>query len=97
MWERKTWWFNDVVQQRLKEKKVAYIRWQRTRMEVDRETYQDRKRVARKEIAIAKRGAWEEWSKNLNTAEGRGKMFRVAKQMRKMEGMWREQTLSRTT
>ena len=28
-------------------------------------------------------GAWEEWSRNLNTAEGRGKMFRVAKQMRK--------------
>ena len=51
--------------------------------EVDRETYKDRKRVARREIAIAKRGAWEEWSKNLNTAEGRGKMFRVAKQMRK--------------
>ena len=51
--------------------------------EVDREIYKDRKRVARREIAIAKRGAWEEWSRNLNTAEGWGKMFRVAKQMRK--------------
>ena len=44
--------------------------------EVDQETYKDRKLVARREIAIAKRGAWEEWSKNLNTTEGRGKMFR---------------------
>ena len=28
-------------------------------------------------------GHRKEWSKNLNIAEGRGKMFRVAKQMRK--------------
>ena len=41
--ERETWWWNDVVQQRLKEKKVAYKRWQWTGMEVDRETYKDRK------------------------------------------------------
>ena len=54
--ERVTWWWNDVVQQRLKEKNVAYKRWQRTGTEVDRETYKDRKRVARREIAIAKRG-----------------------------------------
>ena len=66
--ERETWWWNDVVQQRLKEKKVAYKRWQRTGTEVDRETYKDRKWVARREIAIAKRRAFEEWSKNLNTA-----------------------------
>ena len=41
--ERETWWWNDVVQQRLKEKKVAYKLWQQTGAEVDRETYKDRK------------------------------------------------------
>ena len=38
-------------------------------MEEDIETFNDRERVARREIAIAKREAWEEWSRNLNTAE----------------------------
>ena len=78
--QRETWWWNDVVQQRLKEKNVAYKRWQLRGTEVDRETYKDRKQVARREIAIAERGAWEKRSKILNTAERRGKMFRVAKQ-----------------
>ena len=45
--ERETWWYSDVVQQRLMEKQVAYKRWQRTGTEVDRETYKDKKRVAR--------------------------------------------------
>ena len=62
-------------------------------MEEDGETFKDRKRVARREIAIAKRGVWEEWSRSLNTAEGRGKMFRIAKQMRNDKRMWMEQIL----
>ena len=81
--ERDTWWWNDTVYQRLKEKKVAYKMWQQTGVEEDRETFKDRKRVARREIAIAKREAWEKWSRNMNSPEGRGKMFRIAKQMRK--------------
>ena len=81
--ERETWWWNVVIQQRLMEKMVAYKRCQRMGKEVDRETYKDRKRVTRREIAIAKRGAWEECSRNLNIVEGRGKMFIVAKQTRK--------------
>ena len=81
--KRETWWWNDAVLQRLREKKVAYKRWQQTGVEEDRETFKERKRVARREIAIAKREAKEEWSRNLNTAEGSGKMFRIAKQIRK--------------
>ena len=81
--ERETWWWNHTVQQRLREKKVAYKRWQPTGAEEDRETFKDRKRVARREVAREKSEAWAEWSRNLNTAEGRGKMFRIAKQMRK--------------
>jgi hypothetical protein len=34
------------------------------------------------EVAIAKRSAWEECSRDLGTLEGRHKMFKVAKQMR---------------
>ena len=47
------------------------------------ETFKDRKRVERREITIAKRESWEEWSRNLNATESWGKMFRIAKQMRK--------------
>ena len=54
--ERETWWWSDTVQQRLKEKKVSYKKLQQTGAEEDRETFKDRKRVARRKIAIAKRG-----------------------------------------
>ena len=53
--------------------------------EEDRETFKDTKRGTRREIARERneREEWEEWSRNLNTTEGRGKMFRIAKQMNK--------------
>ena len=41
------------------------------------------KREARKQVAVAKRAAWEQWSGDLGTAGGRAKMFKVAKQMRR--------------
>ena len=81
--KRETWWWIDTVQQRLKEKKVAYKKGQQTGADEDRETFTDRKRLAMRESATAKRGALEEWSRNLNTTEGTGKIFRIAKQMRK--------------
>ena len=36
-----------------------------------------------REVAVAKRTAWEQWSGDLGTAGGRAKMFKVAKQMRR--------------
>ena len=64
-------------------KRAAFKRWQRTRNEEDRMEYQVKKREAKVAVGRAKREAWRQWSEDLNTREGRNKIFRVAAQMRK--------------
>ena len=81
--ERETWWWCEEVQEIIKVKKAAFKRWQRTRNEEDRTEYQRRKREAKAAVSRAKREAWRRWSEDLNTREGRNKLFRVASQMRK--------------
>ena len=71
------------MQQKLKEKRVAYKKWQGTREEGDRERYREKEREAKREAAVAKRTAWEQWSGDLGTAGGRAKIFKVAMQMRR--------------
>ena len=74
---------SEGVQQKLKEKRVAYKKWQMTREERDKECYREKKREERRGVAVAKRTAWEQWSGDLGTAGGRAKLFKVAKQMRR--------------
>ena len=77
------WWWNEDVQKAVEEKKKSFKLWQRTKNEEDRETYQVKKREAKRQVAQARRIVLEEWSQNLNTTEGRNKMFKIAKSMRK--------------
>ena len=81
--ERTLWWWCEKVQQAIKEKKEAYKVWQGERTEDSKRSYREKKSRARREVAVAKRQAWEQWSQNINTAEGRKKMFRIAKQVKK--------------
>ena len=81
--QRETWWWNPVVQSALQEKKVAFKVWQRSRNATDRVLYREKCRNAKRSVAVAKQEAWQEWSTQLNSAEGRNKMFRMAAQMRK--------------
>ena len=81
--ERETWWWNDRVQHAIKEKKIYYKKWQKTKLERDKILYSEKKRLAKREIAIGKKEAWEEWSAGLSTAEGRCQMFKIAKQMKR--------------
>jgi len=81
--ERTLWWWCEKVQQAINEKKEAYKIWQGERTEDSKRSYREKKSRARREVAVAKRQAWEQWSQNINTAEGKNKMFRIAKQMKK--------------
>ena len=81
--ERETWWWNESLQQVITEKKEAYRRWQSTESAEDKRAYQIKSREAKRSVAAAKKESWIQWSSNLNTAEGRNKMFRVAAQMKK--------------
>ena len=81
--ERETWWWCDEVQQKIKEKKIAYKAWQHTKTEADKEHYREKNRESKRAVARAKAAAWEGWSADLTTVAGRNKMFRAAAQMRK--------------
>ncbi len=81
--ERQTWWWCEEVQQGIKEKRDAYNRWQRERTEGNKGRYKETSRLAKRAVAVAKERAGTEWSQNIYTAEGKQKMFKMAKQMRK--------------
>ena len=81
--ERETWWWCEEVRQAIAEKKKAFKEWHRRKTEESRNAYRMKSRQAMRAVAVAKENAWREWSRNINSAEGRQKMFRMAKQMRK--------------
>ena len=47
------------------------------------------KKTGKRMVAIGKDRAWQDWSESLQLSEGRAKMFKIAKQMRKEEGYCR--------
>lgn len=81
--ERETWWWNEEVQHKIKEKKTAYKLWQRSRNAEDKAIYKLKCKEARMAVAIAKQEAWENFGRDLTTERGRHKMFKLAKQMKK--------------
>ena len=81
--ERETWWWSETVQGVIKEKKIAFKRWQRSGELQDREEYRRKKNEAKRKVREAKKEAWREWCEDLNTREGQNKLFRVAAQMKK--------------
>lgn len=57
--EKETWRWNVAVHQALKDKRVVYKTWQRTKEEEDRALYPEKKRHVKKKAATAKQEAWE--------------------------------------
>ncbi len=80
--ERQMWWWCKKVQQAIKEKRNAYKRWQRERTERSKGRYKEKSRIATRAVAVVKGRAWTEWSQNINTAEGKQKMFKMTKQIK---------------
>ncbi len=80
--ERKTCWWCEEVQQAIKEKRDAHKRWQRERTEENKGRYKEKSRLTKRAVAVAKGRVWPEWSRNIDTAEGKQKMFKMAKQMK---------------
>ena len=50
---------------------------------MDKESYKLFKKEAEKVVAIAKSDAYDQWYEELDTKEGQGKIFRIAKQRHK--------------
>ena len=84
IWEDKeTWWFNADVQEKTTLKKLAKKRWEETKQNTDRAEYKQRCKEAKIAVAIAKSEAYDNLYDELDTKEGQGKIFNLAKQRNK--------------
>ena len=79
---RITWWWCIEVQKAIRDKKKAFREWKNDQTDENKEIYRTKAKEASREVRKAKNQAWEEWSKDIETNEGRLKMFRIAKQMK---------------
>ena len=61
--KRETWWWNEKVQQVIREKKEAYKKWHQNGEEIDREAYKQ-KRKETIVMASIKAQEYKKWEKN---------------------------------
>ena len=78
---KETWWWNDEVARVVEEKRRTYLAWKSSGNAADKESYYGVKREARRIIAAAQARRREQFAVDLQTAEGKGKLYRVVKQM----------------
>ncbi|XP_046975612.1 uncharacterized protein LOC124541716 [Vanessa cardui] len=84
--DRDTWWWNDEVQNVLKEKKVAFKEWQIVKnvnasfKDKKKEVYREFKRRAKKVVAVARAKAQESLYNSLNSPRGQKDLYRITKE-----------------
>ena len=80
---KETWWFDEEVKEATKRKKEAKKRWEETQMEEDRMAHKEANKLAKKIVAIAKDRAYDQLYQELDTKEGQGKIFKLARMRNK--------------
>ncbi|XP_046976386.1 uncharacterized protein LOC124542487 [Vanessa cardui] len=84
--DRDTWWWNDEVQNVLKEKKVAFKEWQVVKnvnaslKYEKKEVYREFKRKAKKAVAVARAKGQERLYNSLNNPRGQKDLYRITKE-----------------
>lgn len=80
---KETWWWNSNVEHAVKSKRHLFKQWQKSKCEATRTLYLEAKRTARKVVWTAQESKRRELAKDLDTAEGKRRFFKIAKQMAK--------------
>ena len=78
--DKETWWWNQEVQECIRNKRLAKKEWDRQRDDQRRMTYKETCRAAKKAVAKAKAEAYKELYEHLETKEGEKEAYRLAKQ-----------------
>ena len=81
--DRETWWWNEEVQESIKEKKKAKKAWDKIRDENSKKIYKEKKSKAKKAVAMVKRCAYDNFA--LETKEGEKELYRLARQRDRAE------------
>jgi hypothetical protein len=78
---KETWWWNKETEIAVKEKRRLYVVWDASRSDQDRQAYCKARSVAKKEIHKAKEVETQKLGERLEKEDGKGNLFRIAKQM----------------
>ena len=78
--DRETWWWNEEVQESIKEKKEAKKTWDKIRDKNTKKIYKEKKSKAKKAVAMAKGRAHDDLYAKLETKEGEKELYRLARQ-----------------
>ena len=77
---RETWWWNQEVQEKLKDKKKSKKAWGTIRDDASKLVNKTARKQAKREVAKARNKAYEELYEKLETKEGEKEVFKIAKQ-----------------
>nr|CDJ81160.1 endonuclease-reverse transcriptase [Haemonchus contortus] len=77
--DKEAWFWNDEVQRVVRERKLAYKRWQKARALEDLAAYKTSKRLAKAAVAKAKNMEADALYEKLDSREGEKFVFRLAK------------------
>ena len=78
--DKETWWWNEEVQESIKEKKGAKKTLDKIRNENTKKIYKEKKIKAKKAVAMAKGRAYKDLYARLETKEGEKELYRLARQ-----------------
>ena len=77
---RETWWWNQEVQEKLKDKRNAKKVCDTIRYDASKLAYKTARKQAKREVAKARNKAYEELYEKLETKKGENELFKIAKQ-----------------
>ena len=77
-WE--SWWWNQEVQEKLKDKRNAKKVWNTMRDDASKLRYKTARKQAKRKVSKARNKAYEELYKKLESKEGENELFKVTKQ-----------------
>ena len=78
--DKETWWWNEKVQESIKEKKEAKKTSDKIRNENTKKIYKEKNSKAKKAVAMAKGRAYDNLYARLETKEGEKELYRLARQ-----------------
>ena len=81
---RETWWWNQEVQEKLKNKKKAKKALDTIRNDASKLAYKTARKQAKREVAKARKKAYEKLYEKLKTKEEENELFKIAKQRNRM-------------
>ena len=78
--DRETWWWNEEVQESIKEKKEAKKAWDKIRDKNTKKICKEKKSKAKTAVAMAKGSVYDNLYARLETKEGEKELYRLVRQ-----------------